>query len=115
FCDNEIHTGKLLFASLLRYRAAGELAELSRAAGQREKVSGYRQIQKRIRENMSRTFADPAAIGGWLRAATEMSRQPDVWGTVFALHLGVLGRREAQAARRTIADAVRRGTITREG
>jgi hypothetical protein len=115
FCDNETHTGKLLFASLLRYRAAGEFAELSRAVGRGQHERGYRQIQKAIQANLVPTFADAKAIGGWLRAATETSRQPDVWGTLFALHLGVLGRREAGAARKTIADAVRRGTITHEG
>jgi hypothetical protein len=35
FCDAETHTGKLLFASLLRYRAAGEMAEMARALGHR--------------------------------------------------------------------------------
>ena len=40
FCDAETHTGKLLFASLLRYRAAGELAELAKALGHRERVAG---------------------------------------------------------------------------
>ncbi|MBI3852857.1 MAG: hypothetical protein HY298_21590 [Verrucomicrobia bacterium] len=115
FCDGETHTGKLLFASLLRYRAAGELAELARAVGQRERAPGYRQIQKKIRANIVPTFADPKAIGGWLRASTEISRQADVWGTLFALHLGILDRAEADAARKTIADAVRRGTITLDG
>ena len=60
FCDGETHTGKLLFASLLRYRAAGELAELASALGHRERVAGYRQIQKTIRANVARTFGDPA-------------------------------------------------------
>ncbi len=115
FCDGETHTGKLLFASLLRYRAAGELAELSRAVGQRERAPAYRKIQKTIRANIVPTFGDPEAIGGWLRASTEISRQPDVWGTLFALHLDILSRADAKAARKTIADAVRRGTITLEG
>ncbi len=115
FCDGETHTGKLLFASLLRYRAAGELAELAKALGHRERVAGYRQIQKTIRPNLARTFGDPAGKDGWLRASTGLSGQPDVWGTLFALHLGVLDRAQASAARKTVADAVRRGTITLEG
>ncbi len=115
FCDAETHTGKLLFASLLRYRAAGELAELARALGHGERVTHYKQIQKTIRSSLTKTFADPSSIGGWLRASTELSRQPDVWGTLFALHLGVLGRADAAAARKTVAAAVRRGTITFEG
>jgi hypothetical protein len=115
FCDGETHTGKLLFASLLRYRAAGELAELAKALGYRERVAGYRQIQATIRANVARTFGDPKRTGGWLRASTELSGQADVWGTLFALHLGVLDRAEAAAARKTIAAAVRSGTITLEG
>ena len=34
---------------------------------------------------------------------------------LFALHLGVLDRAQAAAARKTVADAVRSGTITLEG
>lgn len=115
FCDGETHTGKLLFASLLRYRAAGELSELAEAVGQGDLMNGYRETQRAIRANLVSTFADPNAIAGWLRASTGLSRQPDVWGTLFALHLGVLGPADARAARETVADAVRRGTITLEG
>jgi hypothetical protein len=115
FCDGETHTGKLLFASLLRYRAAGELAELAKALGHRERAAGFRQIQAVIRANLACTFCDAKYTGGWLRASTGLSRQPDVWGTLFALHLRVLDRVEAAAARKTVADAVRKGTITLEG
>jgi hypothetical protein len=115
FCDAEAHTGKLLFASLLRYRAAGELAELAKTLGHRERAASYRQGQRTIRANLVRTFGDPASRDGWLRASTGLSSQPDVWGTLFALHLGVLDRAQAAAARKTVADALRRGTITLEG
>ena len=115
FCDAEIHTGRLLFASLLRYRAAGELAELAKTLGRHERVAGYRQIQKTIRANLTRTFGDPTREDGWLRASTGLSSQPDVWGTLFALRLGVLDRAQAAATRKTVADAVKRGTITLEG
>ena len=115
FCDGETHTGKLLFASLLRYRAAGELAELAKALGHRDRVAGYTQVQKTIRPNLARTFADPAGKDGWLRASTGLSSQPDVWGTLFALHLNVLDHKQANAALKTIADAVSREAITLEG
>lgn len=115
FCDAEAHTGKLLMASLLRYRAAGELAELARSLGHDERAAPYQHIRRQIQANASKAFADRRAIGGWLRAATELSRQPDVWGTLFALHLGVLRGADARAARREVADAVRRGTITFQG
>lgn len=115
FCDAETHTGKLLFASLLRYRAAGELAEISKGIGRREQVRSYKEIQKLIQANIVPTFSDPKSIGGWLRASTEISRQADVWGTLYALELGVLPCREAAAARRTILEAMQRGTIAYQG
>lgn len=115
FCDGVTQTGKLLFASLLRYRAAGELAEMAAAIGKPDLAPAYRLIQKTIRENLGQTFADPAAIGGWLRAATGLSREADVWGTLFALHLNALEPRLASAARATVLDALRRGVIVHEG
>jgi hypothetical protein len=112
FCDAEAHTGKLLFASLLRYRAANELAKLCRAL--KIDNSEYREAQKLICANVGKIFCDPA-IGGWLRASTELSKQPDVWGTLYALELGVLDKKTANAARKTIVRAWQTGTITFEG
>lgn len=114
FCDAEAHTGKLLFASLLRFRAADEMLQLSRALNPRFNVIEYKTAQNQIRANLAKTFADPT-IGGWLRASTGLSKQPDVWGTLYALKLGILDNATARVARKTIADAVRSGTITYEG
>lgn len=115
FLDGVTQTGKLLFASLLRYRAAGELAELTAAVGQPGLAPAFRRIQEQIRTSLGPTFSDPKAIGGRLRASTGLSRQADVWGTLFALHLDVLSPSLTDAARTSIADAVRRGTIVCEG
>ncbi len=115
FCDAEAHTGKLLVASLFRHRTTGEMIELCRALRRKGSIEQYRTIQKKIRANLVSTFGDRENIGGWLRASTELSRQPDVWGTLYALHLGLLGHKEAALARKTIADAVRAGTITQQG
>jgi hypothetical protein len=114
FCDAEAHTGKLLFASLLRLRAAGEMEQLCRALSIGSRVSKYAEVQRHIRANIAKTFCDPA-IGGWLRASTGLSKQPDVWGTLYALELGALDDKTAEAARKTIVDAVKGGTITFEG
>lgn len=114
FCDAEAPTGKLLFASLLRLRAAREMEQLSRALKIRSRASKYSEVQRQIRANIAKTFSDPA-IGGWLRASTGLSKQPDVWGTLYALELGALDTTTAKAARKTVADAVKSGTITFEG
>ncbi len=115
FCDGNTHTGKLLFASLLRYRAAGEMAEMADALGDRSSADTYRSLADRIRKNIVPAFGDSPAIGGWLYASTGIGRQVDVWGTLFAVHLGVLGQAAADAARQSIAEAVRQGAISHEG
>ncbi len=113
FCDAEVHTGKLLFASLLRYRAAGELADLAAALGRKSGVPEYSAIQKQIRENVATVFADPKSA--WLLASTERSAQPDVWGTLYALRLGVMDGAAAPAAREAVVKAVKERTIVFEG
>lgn len=115
FCDAVYFTGKMLFPSLLRYRAAGQLAELGQATRRAEPGGGYRQIQKRISDNLAPSFGEPARLGGWLMAATKVGRQPDVWGTLYALHLGALQGAAAERASETIVDAVRRKTIVFDG
>ncbi len=113
FCDSIYFTGKLLFPSLLRYRAAGQLIELGQAAGRRERNPGFKSERAKIRRSLVPTFGDPARLGGWLMAASEVGRQADVWGTLYALHLGVLTGRAARQARQTIAADVEK--ITCEG
>ena len=98
FCDAVYLTGQLLFPSLLRYRAAMELNEPA--------------IAERIRLNLVSVFADQAHRNGWLLAATDVGRVPDVWGTLYALHLAVLPPDFADFARSTVAEAYNRRTIT---
>ncbi len=115
FCDAIHLAGQILFPSLLRYRAAGQLAALQDASGYPERAAEYRKIQELISANLTPTFGEPGRMKGWLMAATKVGRQPDVWGTVYALHLGALPGPAAVRARETLIDAVRRGTITCEG
>lgn len=111
FCDTIAKAGSLLFCSLLRWRAAIQLSAMCQAAGDEADAKKYQSIASQIQENIPKVFCDPENIGGWLRAATVSCRQPDVWGTLFALELGVLDDETAMRARQTIADAVERGTI----
>jgi hypothetical protein len=115
FCDGIWLTGKLLFPSLLRYRAAGQLAELCGALARPEQALAYRQAQQLILTNLAPAFAEPERVRGWLLAATGTCRQPDVWGTLYAIYLGVLRGPALERARGTIAEAVRNQTIVFEG
>jgi len=106
FDDTIYMLGAMCFATLLRWRAAKQLADLCRAAGKSEAGEGFKKIAETIADNILPLFVDPGEIGGWLRAATKRCRQPDVWATLFALHLGVLPEEAARRARETVAEAV---------
>lgn len=108
FNDTIYMLGAMCFVTLLRFRAAGQLAKLCRAAGSPEEKE-FEKIAATIAANVAPVFADPETIGGWLRAATKRCREPDVWATLFALHLGILPEEAAQRARDTVAQAARAG------
>jgi hypothetical protein len=115
FCDSIYFTGHLLFPSLLRFRAARQLTDLCQAAGRPEPIKGLESERTKIAFHLIPTFGEPSRIAGWLMAATAIGRQPDVWGTLYALHLGALPATAARHAGQTIADAVAKSTITCEG
>lgn len=106
FCDGIVITGKILFASLLRHRAAGELAAMT---GEIK----YKRCQEEIARNLPSAFLEKSS--GWLLASTGIGRQPDVWGTCYALHLGILDKVTARKAAHAVAHAYRTGTICFEG
>ncbi len=112
FYDTVQMTGKLLFPSVLRHRAAGQLAELSAAVGDTEKAAFFRGVQQTIAANLAPTFADAPALNGWLRASTGACAQADVWGTLYALHRQVLPAKAATAAQEAVLNGAKDGTIT---
>jgi hypothetical protein len=108
-------TGHLLFASLLRWRAAGHLAELHNALGDTAAAAALRAEQTKIKKHLGPTFSTPEQTSGWLRASTGMSKQTDVWGTAYALYLGVLDDHRAACARNELHRALYIGSIAFEG
>ncbi|MEA2708192.1 MAG: hypothetical protein QOF78_793 [Phycisphaerales bacterium] len=109
FCDAIFLTGSLLFPSLLRWRACREMMRMLPEDGER-----YNRIAEDIATHLAPVFADPKG-SGWLLAATGVGRQPDVWGTLFALYLQVLSPKDATNARNVVIEAVKAGTITLDG
>jgi hypothetical protein len=105
FQDSVHLIGEMSFATLLRWQAARELSELHAAVGGRAQADDYRRLSDLIARSLVPVFMN--GNDGWLTAATRVGRQPDVWATLFALHLGVLPPEAAARARRTVADAVR--------
>jgi len=107
FQDSVYLLGAMSFATLLRYRAARQLAALCKAGGKDQAAAQYTQTAQLIAAHLVPVFGDPAKKDGWLLAATEVGKQPDVWATLFALHLGLLPAEAAASARKTVSAAIR--------
>jgi hypothetical protein len=86
-----------LFPSLLKYRAAQELAELWQVKGHNDKAREYSIMAASLKKDIPSTFADGS---GMLRASTGKSCQRDVWGTSLAVYYGILEGEKAKAAGR---------------
>ncbi len=102
FCDQTYMTGQLLMAALERYRAARQLAEIHTAMGDPESARRYHRDAELIRAHVEEVFRSPDDRCGWLRAATGVSGEAFVWGTLYALYLDVL----SPAARKRAVDQV---------
>lgn len=111
FCDTVYMTGKLLFASLLRHRALGQMVALCRALGKKERIGEYQKSRALLEQHLKEAFVQD----GWLMASTGVGRQVDVWGTLYALHIQAVQGEPANVLRRTVINAVRAGTIHYKG
>lgn len=112
FCDTVMKSGKLLFPSVLKFIAAGQLAELFGAAGDAPKARRFRDEARRLKRAVAETFVRE---DGWLRSATGVGNQEDVWGTAFAVWSGAVEGRVAERASRALAGGYREGWAVKNG
>jgi hypothetical protein len=117
FCDSVSKSGKLLFASVLKFVAAERLAELLSAAGHPEKATALRSDARKIKIAIPATFLHPSSDGkeAWLDSATGVGHQPDVWGSAYAVYSGAVDQTTAQKVSRSLVRAYREKTAVREG
>lgn len=117
FCDGEFKSGRLLFPSVLKFIAARQLADLFAVAGQSKKSKGYRDDARRIRRSIPLTFFHPSQDSdeGWLYSATEVGRQPDVWGSAFAIWNGAVEGSTARRVGKALVRAFREKTAVKQG
>ncbi len=87
FTDTTRKTGDVLFDSLLYVQACRQLAELLHEGGRSEEAWQWEEAGRQCTVNISKTFWDPQA--GLFRAATVKCREHDLWGSAFAVWLGV--------------------------
>lgn len=112
FRDAEEITGDLCFASLLKYKAANELAELFRKLKQPAKATKYKEIATIIKKALPALFADER---GMLRASTGKSKQADVWSTALAVYLNLLEGTDLTKACQVLSDAYAKGILAHKG
>ncbi len=96
FVDSTAQSGQLLFASLLRMNAARHMETLCPG-------EGYGALAESLRGAILRTFYDEET--GWFWSSDDSDRQHDVWGTAYAVYLGVPDEARARRTARTLADA----------
>jgi len=117
FCDGVSKSGKLLFASVLKLVAAQQLAELFSAIGSPLKAAAYRSDISRIKAAISPTFLHSwcQPDEAWLDSATEVGRQPDVWGSAYAVYSNAVDEATAGKISRALVRAYREKAAVRSG
>jgi hypothetical protein len=87
FTDTVRKQGDELFCSLLYVQASRQLAELFDALHRSDESARWHAESVRVSESVRRVFWDAGT--GLFLAATDRCRQPDIWGSAFAVWLGV--------------------------
>jgi hypothetical protein len=112
FRDAIYITGKLCYASLLKYQAARQMAYLYGKIGNKSMSLRYQQEANLLKISIVSTFIDTR---GMLRASMGMSGQADVWATSLAINLGVLTGKSRLKAAQYLRDAYLRGELSQKG
>ena len=95
FTDTVRKQGDVLFSSLLYVQAGRQLADLLDAVGQRDKARKWKAEAKRVACGIREIFWDDKI--GLFRAATVQCKEPDIWGSAFAVYLDVATQEQALA------------------
>ena len=112
FRDAIYITGKLCYASLLKYQAAIQMAYLFTKMGNKSKALVYQQEANLLKRSIISTFIDAR---GMLRASTGTSGQADVWATSLAINLGVLTGQSRLKAAQYLRDSYVKGELSQKG
>jgi hypothetical protein len=111
FRDAITFTGNLCFASILKYRAALQLAALLKLMG-REDADYYTGISYALKKSIPETFRHSS---GLLLSSTEKSSQPDVWATALAVYLELLEGEDLEKACHRLVDGYENGHLSYRG
>lgn len=93
FTDTVGKRGDALFCSLLLIEAGRRLAAMLRALGRQDEARKWAETANQAALAVNATLWDHAT--GLYLAASECCRQPDIWGSAFAVWLGVAEKEKA--------------------
>ena len=102
FTDTVHKTGDELFCSLLDVRASRQLADLLDASGRTADATTWRTAADAKAAAIRNTFWDSTT--GLFHAATVQCNQPDIWGSAFAVQLGVATSEQSQTIAQYLKD-----------
>ncbi len=114
-------SGECLWPSLLRFRAARELAAMFTAAGDAVNSQVFRHDVATMRIALPSAFFLPLGQSsnghniGMLISAVTTGRRDDIWGSAFALQLDAFSPDTSLAIARHLDDLVSAGGITSHG
>jgi hypothetical protein len=102
FTDCIKKSGDDLFCSLLDYQASNELADLLSTVGRNTEAAAWRTAANSKAAAIGNTFWDAGT--GLFNSATVSCAQPDIWGSAFAVQLGVASSAQSTAVAQYFKD-----------
>ncbi|MHB9036977.1 MAG: glucosidase family protein [Armatimonadota bacterium] len=102
FCDTVDKRGHELFCSLLWWESASLLAQFFGHIENTSKSLLWQSRANRVQDHIMPAFWDEEI--GLLNAATLYCRQSDIWGSAYAVAIGILGDATADRISRSLAE-----------
>jgi hypothetical protein len=112
FVDSIVHTGALLFCSLLKYRASRELTDLFTLVKQKSKAACYSDLADNLKQQIDLVFT---LQNGLPLASTGVSCQPDVWAAAFGVYIDAFTTDKALAIGQALRESYFNGTLAYHG
>lgn len=113
FTDTVQKQGDVLFESLLYIQASQRLSEMYKATGKKLESKVWSTNAKKASQSARKTLWDSNT--GLFRAATVKCREHDIWGSAFAVYIGVADKKQTAAIAgyfaRHYSEIVKRGQL----
>lgn len=102
FTDTVRMQGDVLFCSLLYVEAGRRLSDLLNEAGRQKEAVEWKSEAEIVAENIREIFWDEKV--GLFKAATIRCKEHHIWGSAFAVYLGVSDKKQSMAIARYFKD-----------